>query len=466
MLHMTKKDVQKEVKEDNLDVFLVDEIMPETVLNQKSIPAETAYRLIKDELIDEGNSRQNLATFCQTYMEPEATKLMAETLAVNAIDKSEYPQMTEIENRCVSIIGNLWNGKEGQTLGTSTVGSSEACMLGGMAMKFRWRNLAEKAGIDVKAKKPNLVISSGYQVCWEKFCVYWDIEMRLVPLDKDHMSLNMDTVMDYVDDYTIGIVGILGITYTGKFDDIEALDALLEEHNKTAKVPIGIHVDGASGGMFAPFVLPDLKWDFRLKNVHSINTSGHKYGLVYPGIGWVLWKDKSYLPEELIFYVNYLGGEEATMAINFSRSGSQIIGQYYVFLRYGMDGLKVIQSHTQDVALYIADEIRKMGLFEIYNDATNIPIVCYKLKDPEKHKWTLYELADRLAMKGWQVPAYTLPDNLSDTLIQRYVVRADLSYNMAESLIADMKRGIEYLEKSTTSDAPGKTKTKAQGFTH
>lgn len=466
MLHMTKRNVQKKIKEDNLDIFLADELMPETALNKKSIPANAAYRLIKDELIDEGNARQNLATFCQTYMEPEATALMAETLAVNAIDKSEYPQMTEIENRCVNIIANLWHGKEGETLGTSTVGSSEACMLGGMAMKFRWRKLAEAAGIDTKAKKPNLVISSGYQVCWEKFCVYWDIEMRLVPLDQEHMSLNMDTVMDYMDDYTIGVVGILGITYTGKYDDIKALDKLVEKYNKDAKIPIGIHVDAASGGMFAPFVTPDLKWDFQLKNVHSINTSGHKYGLVYPGIGWVLWKDRSYLPEELIFNVNYLGGEEATMAINFSRSGSQIIGQYYVFVRYGMDGLKLIQSHTQEVALYIAEEIKNMGIFEIYNDAKNIPIVCYKLKNPEQHRWTLYELADRLGMKGWQVPAYTLPADLTDTLIQRFVVRADLSYNMAQSLMDDLKRAVSYLEDSTKTDAPGKVKTKPQGFTH
>ena len=466
MLHVNNPLKKDKIVSPNLAIFEADEALPKNALNQKSVPAEVAYRLIKDELIDEGNARQNLATFCQTYMEPEATKLMSETLAVNAIDKSEYPQMTEVENRCVNIIANIWHAKEGEAMGTSTVGSSEACMLGGMAMKFRWRDLAEKAGIDTKAKKPNLVISSGYQVCWEKFCVYWDIEMRLVPLDEQHMSMNMDTVMDFVDDYTIGIVGILGITYTGKFDDIKKLDELVEKHNKTAKVPIGIHVDGASGGLFAPFVDPKLEWDFRLKNVHSINTSGHKYGLVYPGIGWVLWKNKEYLPERLIFYVNYLGGEQPTMAINFSRSGSQIIGQYYIFLRYGLEGLKMVQGHTKDVGLHIVDEIKKFGIFEIYNDGTNIPVLCYKLKDQDKHKWTLYELADRLAMKGWQVPAYTLPANLTDVVIQRYVVRADLSYNMADSLIEDMRMAIDYLEKNTQNDAPGKAKKGAQGFTH
>ncbi len=466
MLHSNKTLSTKSVTAPNLAVFEVDGAMPINQLNKESVPADVAYRLISNELIDEGNARQNLATFCQTYMEPEVTALMAETLAVNAIDKSEYPKMTEIENRCVNIIADLWHAQEGAAMGTSTVGSSEACMLGGMAMKFRWRKLAEQAGIDVGAKKPNLVISSGYQICWEKFCVYWDIEMRLVPLDEHHMSLNMDTVMDYVDDYTIGIIGILGITYTGKFDDIAALDALVEKHNNTAKVPIGIHVDGASGGLFVPFVHPDLAWDFRLKNVHSINASGHKYGLVYPGIGWILWREAQYLPKELIFYVNYLGGEQPTMAINFSRSGSQIIGQYYIFLRYGMDGLKLVQGHTRDVALHLTKAVVDTGLFEIYNDGDNVPVICYKLKNPDAHKWTLYELADRLAMKGWQVPAYTLPDNLTNVVIQRFVVRADLSMNLADDLIRDLLAGIEYLEQNTKSDTAGKGKTGAQGFTH
>ncbi len=297
--------------------------------------------MIKDELMNEGNARLNLATFCQTYMEDKATKLMAETLQKNAIDKSEYPQTAEIENRCVNIISDLWNvPKDMNFLGTSTVGSSEACMLGGLSMKFRWRDQAEKLGIDINKKKPNLVISSGYQVCWEKFCVYWDIEMRTVPMDEDNLSLNIDKILDYVDEYTIGIIGILGITYTGKFDDIKALDDAIEKYNNEHDMKVYIHVDAASGGFFTPFINPEILWDFRLKNVVSINASGHKYGLVYPGIGWILWKDQEYLPRDLIFEVSYLGGKMPTLAINFSRSGSQIIGQYYNFLRFGFEGYK------------------------------------------------------------------------------------------------------------------------------
>ena len=440
--------------------------LPKYKLAKEPVEPRIAYRLVKDQLMDEGNARLNLATFCQTYMEDEATKLMSETLEKNAIDKSEYPQTTELENRCVNIIADLWHAPENMNyLGTSTVGSSEACMLGGMAMKFRWRNRAKALGMDVNNRKPNLVVSSGFQVCWEKFCVYWDIEMRLVPLDEEHMSLDVDKVLDYVDDYTIGVVAILGITYTGKYDDIKKLDAVLEEYNKTAKISVPIHVDAASGGLFAPFIEPDLEWDFRLKNVVSISTSGHKYGLVYPGIGWVMWKDEEYLPKELIFEVSYLGGQLPTMAINFSRSASQIIGQYYNFLRYGFEGYRRIHQRTKDVAMYLSKEIENMGLFEIYNDGENLPIVCFKLKDDANVNWTSYDLADRLAMKGWQVPAYPLPENLQDTTIQRIVCRADLGHSMAEQLIADMKTGIEDLNKATLLCHGKETKGK-YGFTH
>ena len=440
--------------------------LPRYTLHKNPIEPRIAYRLVKDELMDEGNARMNLATFCQTYMEPEATEIMAETLEKNAIDKSEYPQTTELENRCVNIHADLWHAPEDMKyMGTSTVGSSEACMLGGMAMKFRWRNRAKEAGIDINAKKPNLVVSSGYQVCWEKFCVYWDIEMRLVPLDEEHMSLNIDKVLDYVDEYTIGVVGILGITYTGKYDDIKALDKKIEEYNKTAKISVPIHVDGASGGLFAPFIEPNLEWDFRLKNVVSISTSGHKYGLVYPGIGWVLWKDEQFLPKELVFEVSYLGGKLPTMAINFSRSASQIIGQYYNFLRYGFEGYRKIHQRTKDVAMYLAKEIENLGLFEIYNDGSNLPIVCFKLKEDANVEWTLYDLADRLLMKGWQVPAYPLPENLQDVIIQRIVCRADLGHNMAEQLMQDIKEGIEALNKARVLQ-DRETKKGAYGFTH
>lgn len=440
--------------------------IPKYKLGKNPIEPRVAYRLVKDEFLDEGNARQNLATFCQTYMEDEAALLMAETLEKNTIDKSEYPRTAELENRCVNILADLWNApKEKSYTGTSTVGSSEACMLAGMAMKFRWRNQAKKLGLNIQAASPNLVISSGYQVCWEKFCVYWDIEMRTVPMDEKHMSMDMDKVMDYVDEYTIGIVGILGITYTGKYDDIKALDALVETYNSQTDYKISIHVDGASGAMFAPFIEPELQWDFRLKNVASINTSGHKYGLVYPGIGWVLWRDKAYLPEELVFNVSYLGGKMPTMAINFSRSASQIIGQYYNFLRFGFEGYRAIHQRTKDVAMYLAAEVEKTGLFKMYNDGVNLPIVCYALKVETEVEWTLYDLADRLLMKGWQVPAYPLPADLEDVLVQRYVVRADFGMNTAVDFMEDFNEALKELNQAHVL-FHSKEEHGAQGFTH
>jgi len=444
------------------------DFLPKYQLSQKSINPELAYQLIKDDLLDEGSARLNLATFCQTYMEPAAVRIMSETLEKNAIDKSEYPQTTDLENRCVNIIADLWNAPQDMAfIGTSTVGSSEACMLGGLAMKFSWRKTAEKFGLNINEKKPNLVISSGFQVCWEKFCVYWDIEMRLVPMDENHMSLNMDTVMDYVDDYTIGIVAIMGITYTGKYDDVKKLDELVETYNQTTDFKISIHVDAASGGLFAPFIHPDLEWDFRLKNVISINTSGHKYGLVYPGVGWIIWKDKIFLPSELVFKVSYLGGDIPTMAINFSRSSSHIIGQYFNFLSYGYDGYREIHQRTRNVAKYIADEVAKIGLFEIYNDGDSIPIVCWKMKESADKKWTLYDLADRLRINGWQVPAYPLPNDMSNIIIQRVVIRQDLSLQLAELFVENLKESIHTLDHAhiiifgNTDEKKG-----AFGFTH
>ena len=425
-----------------------DTAMPHSKMNERPVEPRLAYEVISEYLSIEGNAKQNAATFCQTYMEPEATRLMAENLEKNAIDKDEYPLTADLENRCVAIIGNLWHAdhKE-EPMGTSTVGSSEACMLGGLAMLFRWKKLAKAAGVDVYSEqRPNLVISAGYQVCWEKFCRYWDIEMRCVPLDREHLSLNMDTVMDYVDERTIGIVAILGITYTGKYDDVAKLDKLVEKYNKEHEdMPVRIHVDGASGAMVAPFVQPDLKWDFRCKNVWSISTSGHKYGLVYPGVGWVLWRSKEALPEDLIFWVSYLGGEEATMAINFSRSASQIVGQYYVFLRNGYEGFREIHQRTLDVARYFAAEIGKLSLFTMLESAEQIPIVCWELREVADVSWTLYDLADRLRMHGWLVPAYPMPADLEDMTVQRLVIRQDFSMEMAMRCMEDMRNAIDRL---------------------
>lgn len=442
--------------------------MPVDKLNHDPIGPRIASEIIREYIGTEGNAHQNLCTFVQTYMEPEAAELMKETLEKNAIDKDEYPMTADLENRCVKIIQNLWHANpDEEPMGTSTVGSSEACMLGGLAALFRWKALAKAAGIDIySSHRPNLVITSGYQVCWEKFCRYWDIEMRLVPMEADHLYMTAEDAMKYVDDHTICVVCLLGITYTGRYDDVKGVDAALTEYNKTAKVPVRIHVDGASGAMVAPFIEPDLDWDFKLPNVWSISTSGHKYGLVYPGIGWVCWRSKEALPEDLIFWVSYLGGQEATMAINFSRSASQIIGQYYVFMRNGFEGYKEIQMRTMDVAHHLVQGIKELGIFIMYEEATEVPILCWSLDPKAGKKWTLYDLDDRLRMHGWQIPAYPLPANMEHVTCQRIVTRADLSMTMADKFLKDMKAEIANLDNATVIGAQDSNIAPKKSFDH
>lgn len=443
-----------------------DMLLPRDKINKQAVNPEVAYRMVADEMLHDGNPRYNLATFVQTYMEPMARQVMVDTLATNAIDKAEYPQTTEIEKRCVKIIADLWNApKDEQYMGTSTVGSSEACMLGGMAMKFRWRKQAQALGIDVNARKPNLVISSGFQVVWEKFCVYWDIELRELPMTADCLEMNPDEVIAACDEYTIGIIPIMGFTYTGGFDDIVAINNKLNEYNKTAKIPVYMHIDAASGGMYLPFVDPKLVWDFRLNNVISISTSGHKFGLVYPGLGWVVWRDKHFLPEELLFKVAYLGEFEPTFQINFSRPGSQIWAQYYNFVRWGFEGYKAIHEKSRDVGIFLAKGLKKMGIFDILNDGSQIPIICWALKKNANKPWDEYDLSDRLRYYGWQLPAYPMPKNLDDITIMRAVIRADQSMEQISLLLNDIEDSISYLDSHLKTRCAPPT-VKESGYTH
>lgn len=418
-----------------------DHRLPKAKLQNDSIDKDVAFNLIKEELELETNERQNLATFCQTYMEKEADELINMSLSKNAIDKTEYPKVTEIEQRCLSIIENLWNGSN--TIGSSTIGSSEGCILGGLNMKMRHRRAFPN-----NTNKLNLIISSGYQVCWEKFAVYFDIELREIDIDESNLTLNVGAVMEAIDENTIGVVGILGVTYTGMYDNVEALDKRIGEYNKTAKFPLYIHVDGASGGLYAPFVKPKIKWDFSLENVISINTSGHKYGLTYPGVGWILFKNNEYVEKDLLFDVSYLGGSVSTMGVNFSHSASHIIAQYYNFARFGFDGYYKIQKSTQNVAKYLSEKLSEMGYFEFINDGSELPVLCFKQQ--QGISWNLYALSDELLKYGWQIPSYELSASMIDVTVARIVVRADFTYDLADSLLADIDQCITKLEEAGT----------------
>ena len=422
---------------------------PSEFIPQHSTPAETAYQIVKDETFPQTQPRLNLATFVTTYMDDYGTRLMNESVGINFIDETEYPRVAVMCGRCINMIANLWNSPEKNEWKTGAVGigSSEACMLGGVAAWLRWR--ARRKAEGKPYDNPNLVMSSAYQVVWEKFCQLWQIEMRTVPITKEYPTLNIERAIAMCDENTICVVPIAGVTWTGMNDNIEALNNALDIFNAMTGYDIPIHVDAASGGFILPFLDPKKKWDFRLKWVLSISTSGHKYGLVYPGLGWVVWKDKSYLPSEMSFSVNYLGASVSQVGLNFSRPAAQILAQYYNFIHLGFEGYKEIHSNSMDIARYCHSEIGKMDCFENYSPIIENPLFIWSLK-PEYEKkanWTLYDLQDKLMQSGWMVPAYTMPKNIENMVVMRIVVRQGMSRDMADMLLKDITNAVAELEK-------------------
>jgi glutamate decarboxylase len=389
-------------------------------------------------------------------MEPQAKLLMAETVDKNMIDKDEYPQTAELERRCVSILGNLWHAPDpANGVGCSTTGSSEAAMLAGMALKRRWQHRT-KADRDVQ---PNLVMGSNVQVCWEKFCRYWDVEPRYVPMEGERYHLDAESAVAQCDENTIGVVAILGSTFDGSYEPVIDIAGALDDYQERSGVDVPVHVDAASGGFVAPFLDPDICWDFTLPRVASINSSGHKYGLVYPGVGWALWRDADALPQELIFNVNYLGGEMPTFALNFSRPGSEVVAQYYAFFRLGREGYRAVHQGSRDVAMFLADQIEDSGRFRMISRGTELPVLAFTTADDVK-KWNVFELSARMRERGWQVPAYTFPANREDLAVLRIVCRNGFSHDMADLLLDDMRQAVADL------DEHGGNGSKASGFRH
>ena len=416
--------------------------MPDDVMDP-----DAAYRFIHDELMLDGSSRLNLATFVTTWMDPQAERLMAETFDKNMIDKDEYPATAAIEQRCVCMVADLFHADglrdddPSSAVGVSTIGSSEAVMLAGLAMKWRWR---EKVGKEWKGRTPNLVMGANVQVVWEKFCRYFDVEPRYLPMAKDRYVITPEQVLANVDEDTIGVVAILGTTFTGELEPVAEICAALDKLAAGGGVDVPVHVDAASGGFVVPFLHPDLAWDFRLPRVVSINVSGHKFGLTYPGIGFVVWRSPEYLPEELVFRVNYLGGDMPTFTLNFSRPGSQVIGQYYNFLRLGRAGYTQVMQSLSQTARWLSDELRKSKHFEVISDGSAIPVVAYRLKGD--FGYNEFDVSAALRAYGWQVPAYTMPDNASDIAVLRIVVREGFSTDLGRSLHEDTITVLKHLD--------------------
>ncbi|MFF8191927.1 glutamate decarboxylase [Streptomyces bobili] len=435
------------------------EAPPKHRLPDGPTPPSTAYQLVHDELMLDGNSRLNLATFVTTWMEPQAGVLMAECRDKNMIDKDEYPRTAELERRCVAMLADLWNAPDpSAAVGCSTTGSSEACMLAGMALKRRWSTRNPDA-----TARPNLVMGVNVQVCWDKFCNFWEVEARLVPMEGDRFHLDPQAAAELCDENTIGVVGILGSTFDGSYEPIAELCAALDGLQERTGLDIPVHVDGASGAMIAPFLDEDLVWDFRLPRVASINTSGHKYGLVYPGVGWALWRDQDALPEELVFRVNYLGGDMPTFALNFSRPGAQVVAQYYTFLRLGRSGYRAVQRSTREVAQGLADRVEALGDFRLLTRGDELPVFAFTTA-PGVEAYDVFDVSRRLREHGWLVPAYTFPPNREDLSVVRIVCRNGFSADLTDLFMDDLTRLLPELRRQPhplTRD-----KETATGFHH
>ncbi|MFI3321323.1 MAG: glutamate decarboxylase [Rikenellaceae bacterium] len=424
------------------------ESAPSQTIPQRGTSEEVAYRMVKDETYAQIQPKLNLATFVTTYMDDSATKLMNDAININYIDETEYPRIALMTGKCINIIANLWNTsqKDEWKTGALAIGSSEACMLGGVAAWLRWRKRRKEQGKPFD--KPNFVISSAFQVVWEKFAQLWQIEMRTVPITLEKPTLDPEEALKLCDENTICIVPIMGVTWTGLNDDVEALNTALEKYNTATGFDIPIHVDAASGGYILPFINPALKWDFRLKWVLSISTSGHKFGLVYPGLGWVVWNDKESLPEEMAFSVNYLGANITQVGLNFSRPAAQVLGQYYQFIRLGFEGYKQVQQSSMASASYAHAKIAAMPQFEVYSEHIDNPLFIWYMKPEHQKKanWTLYDLQDALQTNGWMIPAYTLPLSLEKFIVMRIVARNGMSRDMVDMLIGDIEEKVTKLD--------------------
>ncbi|KAH8495917.1 hypothetical protein Peur_055390 [Populus x canadensis] len=424
----------------------VRESLPRYKMPENSIPKEAAFQIINDELMLDGNPRLNLASFVTTWMEPECDKLIMDSINKNYVDMDEYPVTTELQNRCVNIIAHLFNAPLGESeaaVGVGTVGSSEAIMLAGLAFKRKWQNKRKAEGKPYD--KPNIVTGANVQVCWEKFARYFEVELKEVKLTEDYYVMDPVKAAEMVDENTICVAAILGSTLNGEFEDVKLLNDLLVEKNRITGWDTPIHVDAASGGFIAPFLWPDLEWDFRLPLVKSINVSGHKYGLVYAGVGWVIWRSKEDLPEELIFHINYLGTDQPTFTLNFSKGSSQIIAQYYQLIRLGYEGYRNVMENCHENAMMLKEGLEKTGRFKIVSKDIGVPLVAFSLVDKS---WghDEFEIAETLRRFGWIVPAYTMPADAKHITVLRVVIREDFSRTLAERLVHDITKVLHELD--------------------
>ncbi len=438
------------------------ESAPSEAFPEGGMPPIDALRLVAEDLAMDGLPARNLATFVTTWMEPEAQRLIAGNLHRNFIDHAEYPISAEIEQRCVRMLADLFHAP-GPTTGCRTQGSSEAIMLGALSLKWRWRERQQAAHLPVD--RPNLVFGGDVHVVWEKFCRYFDVEPRIVPLAEDKYTIGPADVEPHLDANTIGVVGVLGTTFTGHMDDIVGINALLLDVREKRDLDIPLHVDAASGGFVWPFLYPESPWDFRLEQVRSINVSGHKYGLVYPGIGWLVFREEADLAQDLVFYENYLGKTDATFTLNFSTGSAMVLAQYYNFVRLGRQGYTYVMKQMQTNARALAEGLRSIGRFEVIGEGEEqLPLVAFRLTGDDR-AYDESDVAWQLsAERGWMVPAYTLPPNAEHVKILRALVKQTMSRAQVDQLVLDLadacatldaKGGVHQTERKQVKSGSG-----------
>ena len=426
--------------------------LPDGEFPQDSISATAAKAIVDSAMWTDANPMLNLSSFVTTFMEPQVRELMQEHIHINYVDHDMYPKTYAMEQMMVKWLHDLWNGpKDQEPYGAATVGSSEACMLAGLAHKWNWREKRKAEGKD--ASRPNMVTGGNVQIVWKKFMRYFDVEDHIIPLKPGNYRLTAEHLDEYVDENTICVVAIAGQTFTGEDDEIQEIHDWLDQYEEKTGISIPLHIDGASGGFVNPFLYPDYEWDFRLPRVASINASGHKFGLVYPGIGWVVFREKAMFNEGLIFYVNYLGGESPTATLNFSRNAAQIIAQAYKFLRHGREGYTRIMQQTVDNTEYLRDLLVDSGYFDIMNETQRIPVVALTLKD-EVDKFNEFDISFKVREKGWVLSAYTMPPNAESITSLRIVVRPHLNRTVVKQLAADIVQACEYLTEHGGSATP------------
>ena len=323
-------------------------------------------------------------------------------------------------------------------------------MLGALAMKWRWKERRERDG--KPTDRPNLVYGADVHVVWDKFCRYFDVEPRQVPLAKGRYVVGPEDLEPHIDENTIGVVAVVGTTFTGDCDDVAGIDARLKEMaGRGLEVPM--HVDAASGGFVFPFSDPDFAWDFRLDSVKSINVSGHKFGLVYPGVGWLVFRDDQQLPEDLVFYEDYLGERDATFTLNFSGSSAFILAQYYNFVRHGRAGYESLIRAMDANARSLASQLAEQDGLELIEGAPRLPLVIATVRDSEPFSGRdlVAELAQR---RGWLVPAYGLPPANDEVQVLRMLVKVNQTRELVDALVSDFEDSISDL-RERSAGRPG-----------